>query len=600
MTTMIVDDLGRIPMSPYLTATLTRAADYATAQSHREVTLEHLLLALAEDPEATVVLKSSHIDLARLTAEVSEFLSRSEDHIDPEGGQTVAISADLRRILEAAAAAAKQGRRREINGAIVLAAIVGDGKSAAAHLLRVQGLTFEEAIRALQRAAPPAPPPPQPAPAAPHPAPVASHPAPAPPRPAPPPPSYPAPPPQPDHEPEREEAEPRPRPDFGAPPPPDLTRPASTEEILASARERLQPRPTDMGRADVEHPDVGHPDMGRPDMGQPDMERPDEAERPERPPSPLTRTNYPDLGGPPQPAPMAPREPPFEREPPASEHAAERPSDGLPSLTAERPGAVPAPRHERDAASWPIPSSHPGTGAHPLPPSEPQPPPNTAAGTRWHTPASATPTPAATGNASPPADRRRAAPSGPFVGSWPLIESGQLIENIPRRMRVGVPVVAEARIARADVKALAEGLQGGGAAFRHEVVVTKAMSVRLRAPDGGFTIENRSPETQWIENVLGFGSDDFASWRWTVTPRARGRRPLQLIVSARTVGADGMTAETALPDQIVDVKVSINYARTAARWIGWIAAAVIGGLLAKFGETGWVIAQLLIAKHLGG
>ncbi len=53
MTTMIVDDLGRIPMSPYLTATLTRAADYATAQSHREVTLEHLLLALAEDPEAT-------------------------------------------------------------------------------------------------------------------------------------------------------------------------------------------------------------------------------------------------------------------------------------------------------------------------------------------------------------------------------------------------------------------------------------------------------------------------------------------------------------------------------------------------------------------
>jgi len=167
-------------------------------------------------------------------------------------------------------------------------------------------------------------------------------------------------------------------------------------------------------------------------------------------------------------------------------------------------------------------------------------------------------------------------------------------------MRVGVPVVTEARIARADVKALAEGLQGGGAAFRHEVVVTKAMSVRLRAPDGGFTIENRSPETQWIENVLGFGSDDFASWRWTVTPRARGRRPLQLIVSARTVGADGMTAETALPDQIVDVKVSINYARTAARWIGWIAAAVIGGLLAKFGETGWVIAQLLIAKHLGG
>ena len=27
-----------------------------------------------------------------------------------------------------------------------------------------------------------------------------------------------------------------------------------------------------------------------------------------------------------------------------------------------------------------------------------------------------------------------------------------------------------------------------------------------------------------------------------------------------------------------------NYARVAARWVGWGAAAVAGGLLAKFGE----------------
>jgi hypothetical protein len=180
-----------------------------------------------------------------------------------------------------------------------------------------------------------------------------------------------------------------------------------------------------------------------------------------------------------------------------------------------------------------------------------------------------------------------------------MVETGQLVENIPRRMRVGVPVVAEARIARAHVKALAEDLQGGGAAFPHEILITKAMSVRLRAPGGGFSIENRSPETQWIENVLALPADDYASWRWTITPRARGRRQLQLIVSARTMGSDGMTAETALPDQIVDVKISINYGRTLAHWSGWIAAAVIGGLLAKFGEAGFVILKLLAAKYLG-
>jgi hypothetical protein len=32
------------------------------------------------------------------------------------------------------------------------------------------------------------------------------------------------------------------------------------------------------------------------------------------------------------------------------------------------------------------------------------------------------------------------------------------------------------------------------------------------------------------------------------------------------------------------VRVRTNYAKAARRWIGWGAAAVVGGLLAKFGE----------------
>jgi len=174
-----------------------------------------------------------------------------------------------------------------------------------------------------------------------------------------------------------------------------------------------------------------------------------------------------------------------------------------------------------------------------------------------------------------PATGRRAAPR---------TEIGQLVENIPRIMRVAVPALIEVRIARADVRALAEGLQGGGAAYHHDVTVTKAMSVRLRAPDGGFFIETASPETQWIEKAMLMSSDDFASWRWHVTPRDTGRRRLQLIISARTVSADGLAAETALPDQVITVRVRTNYAQTATRWVGWGVAAVVGGLLAKFGE----------------
>jgi hypothetical protein len=176
------------------------------------------------------------------------------------------------------------------------------------------------------------------------------------------------------------------------------------------------------------------------------------------------------------------------------------------------------------------------------------------------------------------------------------VETGQLAENIPRSMRVGRTVRAEVRIAKASVKAIADGLDGGGQTWQHAISITKAMSVRIRAPEGGFYIESASPETQWIESNLGYASDDFASWRFLITPQSRGWSDLQIIVSARTIGADGAAAETALPDQIVEVKVRANLWRTVGRLFSWTVAAVIGGALATFGESGMTIATALLKK----
>lgn len=177
-------------------------------------------------------------------------------------------------------------------------------------------------------------------------------------------------------------------------------------------------------------------------------------------------------------------------------------------------------------------------------------------------------------------------------------EIGQLAENVPRSMRVGNSERVEIRIARARAKAITEGMEGGGLAWRHDVTITKAMSVRLRAPEGGFFIETASPETQWIDSQFGDVTDDFASWRFLVTPNQRGWSRLQIIVSARTVGADGLAAETAFPDQVVEVKVRTNYKRAMVRWSGWIVAAVAGGAFAKFGEGAFEAGSALIAKFL--
>ncbi len=574
---MIADDLGRIPMSPYLVATLKRAAGYAEAQSHLEVTLEHLLLALAEDPEATVVLKSSDVDLVQLVSDVSGYLGRIEERQAPGTNGPVMISQDLRRILEAAAAAASQGRRREINGAIVLAAIVGDGKSTAANILRTQGLTFEQAIRALQKSVNTPPP-------------RAPEPLPSPPpaseatdgilaatrervqsRTAPPGPTAAAP------------QAPQPYPSTQSPSPGGEPAPParSTEEFVESMR-RQGPPPERTATVEPQWQPASLPPAGPPPAKQPQPQSYTSPPSPPQPPSPAAQA-APASGAAGMPPRWAPPQGPSQgMQPPLQSRPAAAGSTGAPRMPPFGAGAPP-----------PMPSAF-----SPQPPASRGGPQSGAVPPPWSDGAAARPSQAPIAPLGSPTEprRRQGLPQTPAM----RIDSGQLGENIPRKMRVGISMVVEARVARSEVKAIAEGLQGSGAVYRHEIMVSKAMSVRLRAPDGGFWIETSSPETQWIENVLGLMADDFASWRWTVTPRERGKKRLQLVVSARTVGADGLTAETALPDQVIDVKVGINIGRTLVRWSGWLAAAVLGGLLGHFGQAFYEPAQALFSKLISG
>lgn len=618
---MIADDLSRIAMSSNLSATLARGADYARQQGHFEVTLEHMLLSLCEDPDAGLVLAASNIDLARLATEVANYLATREQMPQGQGG-TPAVSADLRRILDAAAAAARGGRRREINGAIVLAAIVGDGKSAAAHLLRDQGLTFEGAIRALQRAPKPAT---QGRPAG------AGHgnaedilanararvq-------------SRTAPPRQIVHEEEPEdEAEPE----------------LEEEPLPAPAPHQREPEPPRHVQPREEEPPVAH-EPAPPPRPEPPRQRERLSERLEQGPQHHQEPRRERLADRLQPSRTHPPEPMFEPEP-SPQFEAPHDEGGISSFDddlggyameeeagpSEMPASAPFPPPlPVPEPSWtPPPGDHmqppppPGYGAPQAPPGHRAPPPPLpapggfgaapppmpdedmalpapAAEPPWPHPGELRGPPnagmasdrGAGGMGGPLMQRTRGAPPGarpPAQGNYgrsgpaPRAEIGQLVENIPRIMRVAVPALVEVRVAKADVQALAEGLQGGGAAFHHQVTVTKAMSVRLRAPDGGFFIETTSPETQWIERSALVSGEEFASWRWHVTPRDKGRKRLQLVISARTVGPDGLTAETALPDQVITVRVRANYGKAFLRWSGWVIAAVVGGLLARFGE----------------
>ncbi|ADJ25213.1 Clp domain protein [Hyphomicrobium denitrificans ATCC 51888] len=610
-------DLAQIPMSPDLGATLSRGAEFAAGAGAPDVALEHLLAALCDDSDAIAVLDASNVNTAALKSDVvGQF---SQPGFDPEQAPTsLGVSADVRRILEAAAAAARGSRRRDINGAIVLAAIVGDGRSLAADILQAHGLTFDSAIRALQQALASAPVP-QRAPAAQPPVAddvlararerVQSRSTPSlrdlmkdMPQPATPPPAPPG-------------ASGQVHPGSEAEASPASVAPSAPEPTLEPSpppAPRFEPQPTDANPAVPQRPAPAQEGRPSPQFGS-------QAQRGRDGDS----TGQGAPGGP-QDRPYPAQQPPFEPSLDLHERAVAQPS-----VRATLPGQphVPAPpmRGQQPPQSPPG-QGYPGELPRPRPMGGPPPPiPDPIApgspGMRIPFPGPIMPAPVPGVPPSPMQTdsglRAEARGDQPPVGPAPAqsapskeksagrkrgrnakVETGQLAENIPRTMRVGKTERVEVRIAKASIKSLAENLDGGGAAWQHQITVTKAMAVRVRAPDGGFFIETASPETQWIENNLGYGAEDFASWRFLITPQARGWSQLQIVVSARTIGADGVAAETALPDQIIEVKVRRNLKRTFARLFGWSVAAIVGGALSTFGESGLTTAKALLEKFM--
>lgn len=174
-----------------------------------------------------------------------------------------------------------------------------------------------------------------------------------------------------------------------------------------------------------------------------------------------------------------------------------------------------------------------------------------------------------------------------------IAKAGKLVENIPRAMRVNIPLTVEARIAddqKADLKSTLPGR-----ATEHQIQTTPAMTVLLRAPEGGFAIEPLSLETQWVNNdeaaALGFlDQPNFGQWQWRVTPTERGRKKLKLYIAAHTATAGIPGATIALPQQEIEISVKVNYPALFKKIMLWITLAVIGGLIAKFGENAMMLA----------
>ena len=124
-----------------LQETLRKAFDRAGLMRHEYVTLEHLLLALTEDPNASKALRACGADLRRLRGKLEEFmrerLSRVPENADVEPRQTLAVE----RVLQRAAIHAISSEMKTIDGSNVLVQVLKEEESFAAFVLQDAGVS---------------------------------------------------------------------------------------------------------------------------------------------------------------------------------------------------------------------------------------------------------------------------------------------------------------------------------------------------------------------------------------------------------------------------------------------------------------------------
>ncbi|MDA7428383.1 ATP-dependent Clp protease ATP-binding subunit ClpA [Primorskyibacter aestuariivivens] len=119
----------------------------ANSRSHEFATLEHLLLALIDEPDAARVMKACSVDTEELRQTLVEYVDDDLSNLvtDIEGSEAVPTAA-FQRVIQRAAIHVQSSGRTEVTGANVLVAIFAERESNAAYFLQEQDMTRYDAV----------------------------------------------------------------------------------------------------------------------------------------------------------------------------------------------------------------------------------------------------------------------------------------------------------------------------------------------------------------------------------------------------------------------------------------------------------------------
>ncbi len=119
----------------------------ANARRHELATLEHLLLALIDEPDAARVMKACSVNLEELKKTLVDFIDDDLSTLvtNVEGSEAVPTAA-FQRVIQRAAIHVQSSGRNEVTGANVLVAIFAERESNAAYFLQEQDMTRYDAV----------------------------------------------------------------------------------------------------------------------------------------------------------------------------------------------------------------------------------------------------------------------------------------------------------------------------------------------------------------------------------------------------------------------------------------------------------------------
>jgi hypothetical protein len=139
------DNNAPAPLFP-TTATMHRALNYARQRKHQYETLEHLLLALIDDVDASAVMKACKVDLGSIKQKLTNYIDNDLKTLVTDGADEPKQSAGFQRVIQRAAHYAEGRGRPNRTGADLLVAIFAESESPAARLLGEQDMTRQDAI----------------------------------------------------------------------------------------------------------------------------------------------------------------------------------------------------------------------------------------------------------------------------------------------------------------------------------------------------------------------------------------------------------------------------------------------------------------------